>query len=170
MNKFQGDWSNYEGFAASFTHYDAQSDKGFPTEDEIILARCEEDEYEGSCCVYFRRDGKVFEEELSHCSCNSYNDLQNWAALVPITRAYMDGRDEGWRHTLPDAELWRQLKDACFPPVMSPIDLVVASLRELIETRRKKTKYSGGLYSSDGRYLRAFQALEAFEAEAKSKS
>lgn len=64
---------------------------GFPTEDEILLAVMHEDMYEGSAVVIFERDGKLYEQESSHCSCNSHSDCE-WEHVKPITEDYLKMR------------------------------------------------------------------------------
>jgi len=46
-----------------------------PTEDELVYAGYTCEDYEGSAIVVFVRDGKWFENNDGHCSCNG---LENW--------------------------------------------------------------------------------------------
>jgi len=79
----------------------------FPKEEEILFAHIDEDSYEGSFHMVWRRDGKLFEMRNSHCSCNSYSDdFDSWKNLQPISLAYL--ANQGKPYWLPkEAEpLW----------------------------------------------------------------
>ncbi len=41
---------------------------------EVLLAQYETGNYEGSAYVLFRRDGRLYDVEGSHCSCNGLED------------------------------------------------------------------------------------------------
>lgn len=46
------------------------------TSDELVFARIDEGGYEGSAFVLYRRNGKLWEVNDSHCSCNGW---ENWS-------------------------------------------------------------------------------------------
>lgn len=49
-------------------------DYDFPPSVEIIAAHTTEPDYSESRWVVYRKNGKLFELEDSHCSCNGWND------------------------------------------------------------------------------------------------
>lgn len=60
---------------------------GFPTDREILYAVYEQPDYEGSAFVLYRRDGKLYEVNASHCSCYGLEDQwkpeeTTWEALA----------------------------------------------------------------------------------------
>lgn len=63
----------------------------FPREDQLLYGRWEEPGYEGGFYLLWRGDdGNLYEQELSHCSCNSYSeDFNSWANLKPVTAEYL---------------------------------------------------------------------------------
>lgn len=48
--------------------------KLFPTEDEILFAVYDYEDYSGSAQVVFTRDGKLYEVQGGHCSCNGLEE------------------------------------------------------------------------------------------------
>jgi hypothetical protein len=48
--------------------------EGFPTRDEVVIASEWEDTYEGALWIVWQREGKLYEMQASHCSCNSFAD------------------------------------------------------------------------------------------------
>jgi hypothetical protein len=95
MQKYFGNWSSYQDLVNEFGRgdydYDTSSylnvkvDEDFPTDDEIIFASSEEESYSGWCHVVYEKDGKLYEYEDSHCSCDglSWNPEETtWAALA----------------------------------------------------------------------------------------
>lgn len=67
-DKYFSDWQSRE---------DVVKDYGdnVPPEDDIVYACYTYESYEGNALVVFRRDGKLYENNDSHCSCNG---LENW--------------------------------------------------------------------------------------------
>ena len=109
--RYRGEWKDWSDMIESFglntkdgTIVDYRGDPWphFPTDAEVLLASCEEDSYEGSyegsCAVFWTRDGRVYEQTFSHCSCNSYSDdLGQFEIVKPITVKYLrKQRSEGY--------------------------------------------------------------------------
>lgn len=61
--------------------------EGFPTDNEILYAGYEYQDYSGSAFVLYERDGKLYEVNGSHCSCYGLEgqwrpEETSWAALA----------------------------------------------------------------------------------------
>ena len=54
-------WSNENPFVIA---------ADFPTDEEVLLATYNYENYNGSAYVLFKRDGKLYEVIGAHCSCN----------------------------------------------------------------------------------------------------
>ena len=81
---------------------------GFPTEDELLFGEWDEDSYEGRFYLLWRRNGELYEESMSHCSCNDYvEDEAGWATLKPINGAYLQQRAKPF-YQYGDAEAYKQ--------------------------------------------------------------
>lgn len=65
---YQGEFRSYEDVKAYYPD--------LPSEEDIIYAGYEVDGYEGSAIVVFQKDGKLFENNDGHCSCN---ELEDWS-------------------------------------------------------------------------------------------
>lgn len=95
-------WSDYNEMANEFCEYkeDKPSIVGFPTEDEVLLAVVEQESYEASCIIYWKRDGNVYEAECGHCSCYGFSDAQShgnqFSDGKPITSDYLHLRGTGF--------------------------------------------------------------------------
>lgn len=66
---------------------------------EVLLAWYGYDYYEGKSLVIYRRDGKLYEVNGSHCSCYGLEDQwvpeeTTWAALAMREFSGYDGADE----------------------------------------------------------------------------
>ena len=86
MDKYFGGFRDYDNMKNQFsvTRYGRghkTSEKivpeEFPSDEEVLFASYENYGYEGSAIVLFRRDGKFFVDESSHCSCYGLEDC--WA-------------------------------------------------------------------------------------------
>lgn len=87
MRKYFGSWDNYEGMRNSWFdskyNYITEKDEqetppaDFPTDEQILFASYGGASYEGDATVIFERDGKLFENHGSHCSCYGLED--QWA-------------------------------------------------------------------------------------------
>lgn len=67
MGVYMNNWSNFNEMVADFSEYD---DAYFPMDGiEIILASYGTENYAGDAFVLFRKDGKLYEVNGSHCSC-----------------------------------------------------------------------------------------------------
>lgn len=80
----------YEGEFKSYA--DLPYGDNNPTEDAIIYAAYDIDGYEGSAIVVFERDGEIYENHDSHCSCNG---LENWSPEKAVPKALREYR--AWR-------------------------------------------------------------------------
>lgn len=67
---------------------------GFPeSESKVLFCRWDEEDYEGNFYMLFERGGQLFEQEMGHCSCNSYDqDWGSWMHLKPVNGAYLKMR------------------------------------------------------------------------------
>jgi len=83
-----------------FTDYDTfisnwDGIKDAPTDAEILFAYYGYEDYSGYAFVVFERDGKLFEAQDAHCSCNGLEvwrpEETTWAALA--MRNYDFSRD-----------------------------------------------------------------------------
>lgn len=98
MTKYFGTWSSWEDMARdlSGTVYNdasgecdlAQPDADFPTDEQVVVAGYEQESYSGSSTVIFLRDGKLYEDSSSHCSCNGLE----WGGGAEISWEYIDMR------------------------------------------------------------------------------
>lgn len=79
---------------------ECSSPPGFPaSESDVFFCSWNEDGYEGGFYMLFKRDGRVYEQQLSHCSCNYYGeDAGTWAMLPPVTPAYLAKRQQPYVH------------------------------------------------------------------------
>lgn len=105
MNKYYGNFSDRESVALEFGCFARTGDAwkysnpppevapDFPTDDEILFAWYEYEDYSGSAMVLFQRDGKLYEVCGGHCSCDGLEDQWRpgevtWDALA--MRGYED--------------------------------------------------------------------------------
>lgn len=95
--KYSGGFADYTDMRHSFGRYnweseDEDDDKrlvmpdNFPANEDILLASYDNEDYSGSAFVLFLRDGKLFEVNGSHCSCNGLEECwhpeeTSWEAL-----------------------------------------------------------------------------------------
>lgn len=112
-----GAWNSYEQLFESCG--DLAGTKIFPSASEVIFASYGGASYEGDATVIFIRDGKIYENHDSHCSCNG---LDSWApeettvaALAMRERKSLDG----YGHFLNDHE------DAAVEAYWKLVDLMV---------------------------------------------
>jgi hypothetical protein len=85
--KYFNNWSNPEDIQKDFLDC-GDWDKGkrlegFPTDEEILFASYETGNYEGDALVLFMRDGKVYQNEASHCSCYGLEDGWHPSEVLP---------------------------------------------------------------------------------------
>jgi hypothetical protein len=78
MKKYFGSFTDRDNVAGEFgqvpckwgtTDEERIPNADFPTEDEILFASYENQDYDGDAFVLFRKDGKLYEVHGSHCSC-----------------------------------------------------------------------------------------------------
>jgi hypothetical protein len=64
-------WNGYESMVEDFSDWADKkvAPENMPTDDEILLAAYETSGYEGYAFVVYRKDGKLYEVNGSHCSC-----------------------------------------------------------------------------------------------------
>lgn len=137
--KYFGEWSDYKDLVSAF----AVNDYGvnykneepivatnFPTDAEVSLAIYDVDGYEGSSYVLFERDGQLWENVSSHCSCNGLEwgpEPTTWAALSIRPRKDHNGRailDHIYGRSGDDLAVIRywQLVDEAMAKVSNPPD------------------------------------------------
>lgn len=83
-SKYHEEWTRHEDVVVE---YGADT----PTEEEIVYACYDCPPYEGRALVVFQRDGKLYESEDWHCSCNG---LECWAPEETSVDALL--MREGW--------------------------------------------------------------------------
>lgn len=71
-NPYHGGWSNAEEMLDDFRE-EASALKGA----KVLYALREYGDYDGSCFVLFKRDGKLYDVNGSHCSC--YGLEEQWS-------------------------------------------------------------------------------------------
>lgn len=71
---YVGEWRNREDVEAEYK-------QATPTETELVYAGYEVDGYDGNAIVVFIREGKWFEHNDGHCSCNGLE----WGAVEETT-------------------------------------------------------------------------------------
>lgn len=86
MKYFNG-WEKLEDLHKDFLDY-GDWDKGkrlegFPTDEEILFASYATGNYEGDSLVLFKRDGKLYLNEASHCSCYGLEGRWEPTEVVP---------------------------------------------------------------------------------------
>jgi len=92
-------WADYAALRSDFSGYGANDGppEGFPEENEVLLAVDAQQSYEGSCVIYWQRDGKLFEAECGHCSCYGYSEKQahgnQFSKPTEIPTAYLSLRE-----------------------------------------------------------------------------
>lgn len=70
MKKFFGSFADYEDFINQW------SGASSITEDQVLIAEYNQEQYEGNAfCLFKGTDGKLYEVYCSHCSCNG---LDSW--------------------------------------------------------------------------------------------
>lgn len=76
--KYVGNFNDRESVAREYEHgvgerWDTSKPytpaEDFPTDNQILYASYEQESYEGSSFVLFKRGGKLYEVNGSHCSC-----------------------------------------------------------------------------------------------------
>lgn len=107
--RYFGEWSDHAGMVRDWSSYDYSEryaprvPEGMPTDAEVLLAAYDHEGYTGSAFVIFERDGKVYENEGSHCSCHGLEDQWSptevtWPALalrVPLILKALESNDYG---------------------------------------------------------------------------
>lgn len=68
MQKYFNKWKSRDDVAADYK-------ENTPADEEIVYACYEAGGYEGSAIVVYQRDGKLYENNDSHCSCHG---LEEW--------------------------------------------------------------------------------------------
>lgn len=107
MKKYFDDWGSWghDGLVEDFSGYDDNFEKTGPppdlaTDAEIVYAAYAYRNYSGSALVIFERDGKLFEVNASHCSCNGLDgqwlpEETTWDA-VGTREIVTKGYEEYW--------------------------------------------------------------------------
>lgn len=83
------------------------SDFGMPLETldgaEVLVASYDYENYEGTAYVLFRRDGKLYEVNASHCSCYGLSEAgimggghSQWEPEETTVEAVMHRVEKGW--------------------------------------------------------------------------
>ena len=72
MGVYLNNWSNFDDMVQSFSDFNWRESKPVPpdmTGVEVLLASYGTPSYEGYAFVLFRKDGRLYEVNGSHCSC-----------------------------------------------------------------------------------------------------
>lgn len=91
--KYFNEWSCVDAIHKDFLDY-GDWDKGkrlqdFPTDEEILIASYDRGGYDGDCVVLYRRDGVLYLNSASHCSCYGLEGQWNPDGVVPKQLAMM---------------------------------------------------------------------------------
>lgn len=68
IEKYSGNWDDLAGVRNDFAVSDDR--ENFPTDEEMIAAIYNYEDYSGYAFVLYKKDGKFYEVNSSHCSCN----------------------------------------------------------------------------------------------------
>jgi hypothetical protein len=107
--KYFNEWKNVNDLHKDFLNYgefdEGKRLEGFPTDKEILFASYEYGGCEGDSLVVFERDGKLYFNSGSHCSC--YGLEGQWqpeevipeqlAKMTPPYEGHEDGAIEAWK-------------------------------------------------------------------------
>lgn len=99
MKKYFDDWESRDDVALSFGIEHDVPLADVPTDDAIRFAVYGYEDYSGSALVVFERDGKLYEVNGSHCSCDGLEgqwepEETTWAALA-MREMYGVSREAG---------------------------------------------------------------------------
>lgn len=83
MAIYAGEWEKYEDVVGTYSE--------LPPESMIVYAAYDCQGYDGSALIVFERDGKLFENNDGHCSCNG---LDSWEPEETTPEALMIR--QGW--------------------------------------------------------------------------
>ena len=88
MNRYFNNWSNRDDVEMDFRgerwNWDNKAPvPDFPTDEEILFASYAEFSYEGDSMVLFWRDGRIYQNEASHCSCYGLEGSWNPDEVLP---------------------------------------------------------------------------------------
>jgi hypothetical protein len=89
MAKYYDEWTSYDEMAMDYG-------KNAPTADEVIYAGYSYQDYNGSAIIVFARDGKLYENNDGHCSCNGLGDWlpEETSVEALLMRDYWPGLHE----------------------------------------------------------------------------
>lgn len=103
MAKYTGGWASRDDILRDVALSIAED---IPSEDEIIYAGYHAEPYEGAATIVYRRDGKLWENNDSHCSCMGLEVWKPEETLVEALRKYTGGWGrEGLQQALDEAGL-----------------------------------------------------------------
>lgn len=91
---------------------------GFPASDaDVLFCDWHESDHSGGFYLLFKRGSEIFEQQLDHCSCNSYmEDSDSWARLPAVSREYLLNRKPPYTPSASDAEAqvaWDAMLELC---------------------------------------------------------
>lgn len=90
-NVYTGDWTTVEDMLNEFSIVESEID-GF----EVIVARYDQEGYEGSAYVLLRKEGTYYEVHGSHCSCYGLEGQWSPEATDPAALKYRHENGGSW--------------------------------------------------------------------------
>ena len=109
--KYFNSWETIDDIHEDFIDYGEWNEgkrlKDFPTDEEILFASYEQGGYDGDSLVLYRRDGKLYYNSASHCSCYGLEGQWNPDEVIPEQLAKMHEPDED--HGAEAIEAWKNL-------------------------------------------------------------
>lgn len=112
MTKYFHNWSNVEEVHSDFMDYRLYEKglriDGFPKDDEILFASYASGSYSGDSIVLFERDGELYINEASHCSCYGLED--SWSpCLIHPAQLVNEGPTEYSDHGEEARAAWAEI-------------------------------------------------------------
>lgn len=113
MPLFIGDCDDYERFLDYF--YNENPDN-FPTKEELLFVNNWEEGYEGAIHFVWRKGNQLYEESLSHCSCNNYATDMDWNNIdrcwVTVESLRIQSPQNYYPHFPKNSPDWQAICDA----------------------------------------------------------
>lgn len=92
---YKGNWGSYEDMER-----DVSYGKGLPPAEDIVYANYDTPSYEGYALIVFKKDGKLYENNDSHCSCYGLEDWEPEATTVEALKMRKGHAGEGLSEAL----------------------------------------------------------------------
>jgi hypothetical protein len=133
-NKYFGRWDGWDDFSSAWSDYDYSAKTqpivdGLAKDGEILFASYGGGSYAGDALVLFERDGDLYENTGSHCSCYDLEgqwepEKTTWDALARRNRPSTDQYSYHClsEHDSDAIEAFWKLVDSHVPPTAAPIE------------------------------------------------